>query len=313
MKKGKIKKVMGFVALGICALFFCGVVVRRSGAVGRTFPDNVAEQGEVAQNRSGTIRIAGSTSMARLAGALAEGFMEKYPEIRVTVEFTGSGAGVQEVAAGAIEIGNVSRELTEEERAAGVAENIVALDGIAICVDPGNPVCGLTMEQLSLIYTGEINNWSLAGGEDVPIVVVGREAGSGTRSAFERQAGVEGSCAYTNELDSSGAVMAKVAATPGAIGYISLETAGENVKLLKLDDAEASPENVREGRYRLFRPCIMATRGEIGEQNRMVQVWFAYVYGKEGREITEKLGLAAVEQAAAGQEVGDDEGGTRDS
>ncbi|MCM1025432.1 MAG: substrate-binding domain-containing protein [Roseburia sp.] len=284
--RGKIGKVgcIAITALGIGSLTVCGAAIRRNAA-----------------NPSETIRLSGSTSMARLSGALAEGFMEKYPGITVTVEFTGSGSGLREAADGAVEIGNSSRELSEEEKASGVVGNRVALDGIAICVDPKNPVQGLTMDQLALIYTGGVNHWTFAGGEDIPIVVVGREAGSGTRSAFERQAGVEGICRYANELDSSGAVMAKVAATPGAIGYISLETAEDSVKLLKLDGIEAEPEMVREGRYPLARPYIMATRGEIGEQSQVVQLWFEYVYGEEGRKIIEGLGLAAERETPTGQ------------
>ncbi|MCM1188042.1 MAG: phosphate ABC transporter substrate-binding protein [bacterium] len=243
---------------------------------------------------SGTLRMAGSTSMARLAGALAEGFMEKYPDVTVTVEFTGSGAGIEAVADGSADIGNSSRALSEREKEKGVTENTVALDGIAVCVDRDNPVDGLTRKQLALIYTGGVNNWSEVGGKDLPIVVVGREAGSGTRSAFESLSGVEGSCAYANELDSSGAVTAKVASTPGAIGYISLETADGSVKLLSLEGVEPTAKNVETGDYRLSRPCIMATRGEISCQSRLVQAWFEYVLGEEGQEIAEKIGLAAV-------------------
>lgn len=131
---------------------------------------------------SGSISMAGSTSMEKLSNALAESFMAKYPGVTVTAEFTGSGAGVEAVAAGSVDIGNASRNLTEEEKAGGVAENIVAIDGIAVVTDPANTASGLTREQLSGIYTGEIKNWKDAGGADQAIVVVGREAGSGTRA-----------------------------------------------------------------------------------------------------------------------------------
>lgn len=296
-------------SLWISALAACGAAVWGSDVVGRydadDLPEPTREEGKQESFReegrteiSGGIRLAGSTSMARLSLALAERFMEIYPKVTVTVEFTGSGAGIRDVASGITDIGNASRTLTEEERAAGVVENVVALDGIAVCVDPDNPVAGLTMDQLALIYTGGVNNWALVGGRDLPVVVIGREAGSGTRAAFEKQAGVEELCAYANELDSSGAVMAKVASTPGAIGYISLETAKDSVKLLKLDDAEASAENIREGRYKLVRPCIMATKGEIVDQSQVIQVWFEFVLGEEGQRITEEIGLAAVGKEA---------------
>ena len=154
---------------------------------------------------------------------LAESFMEKYPDVTVTVEFTGSSAGVEAALSGASDIGNSSRNLKDEEKSAGAVENIVAIDGIAVAVDPKNTVTDLTKDQLISIYTGEVKNWSDLGGENMPIVVVGREAGSGTRGAFEEILGIEDKCVYANELDSTGAVMAKVASTPGAIGYISLD------------------------------------------------------------------------------------------
>lgn len=144
----------------------------------------------------------------------------KYSGVTVTAEFTGSSAGVEAVLAGSCDLGNSSRNLKDEEKTNGAVENIVAIDGIAVVVDPANAVTGLTKEQLAGIYTGEITNWSDVGGEEAP-VVVGREAGSGTRGAFEEILEIENLCAYANELDSTGAVMANVASTPGAIGYVS--------------------------------------------------------------------------------------------
>ena len=164
--------------------------------------------------------MAGSTSMEKLANAVAESFMEKYPNVTVSAEFTGSGAGIESVTAGSVDIGNSSRNLKEEEIAAGAVENIVAIDGIAVVVDPANTVADLSKEQLISIYTGETTNWSELGGADEPIVVVGREAGSGTRGAFEEILAIEEACVYANELDSTGAVMAKVASTPGASTFL---------------------------------------------------------------------------------------------
>ena len=144
-----------------------------------------AAAAEIPADLSGTVSMAGSTSMEKLANALAESFMAAYPGVTVTAEFTGSGAGIEAVTAGSVDIGNASRNLTEDEKAAGIAENIVAIDGIAVVVDTANEVAGLTSDQLASIYKGEVTNWSEVGGADQPIVVVGREAGSGTRSAFE--------------------------------------------------------------------------------------------------------------------------------
>ena len=152
---------------------------------------------------SGKITLAGSTSMEKLSNAAAEVFMEKYPEITVTAEFTGSGAGIEAVTAGSVDIGNSSRNLKDEEKAAGVVENIVAIDGIAVIVNNENVVADVTKDQLADIFKGNITNWSELGGADEPIVVVGRETSSGTRDGFEELVEVEDECAYANELDST--------------------------------------------------------------------------------------------------------------
>ena len=210
-----------------------------------------AAAAEIPADLSGTVSMAGSTSMEKLANALAESFMAAYPGVTVTAEFTGSGAGIEAVTAGSVDIGNASRNLTEDEKAAGIAENIVAIDGIAVVVDTANEVAGLTSDQLASIYKGEVTNWSEVGGADQPIVVVGREAGSGTRSAFEELLAIEDQCAYANELDSTGAVMAKVASTPGAIGYVSLDVLDDTVKTVAVDDVEPTVENIKGGTYAL--------------------------------------------------------------
>ena len=140
-----------------------------------------------------------------------------------------------------------------------------------------------------------MKNWSEVGGEDLPIVVVGREAGSGTRGAFEEILEIEDMCQYANELDSTGAVMAKVASTPGAIGYVSLDVLDDTVKALKIGGVDANEENIKDGSYILSRPFVMATKGEISEQNELVQALFDYVYSAEGQELVKSVGLIAVE------------------
>lgn len=262
-------------------------------------PGDGQAQPEARPELSGSLQIVGSSSMEKLADMLAEGFMEKYPDVSVTVQFTGSSAGIEAVAEGRADIGNSSRELTQEERERGIVENRVGLDGIAVCVDPGNPVDSLTREQLAGIYTGEITGWDQVGGEDVPIVTVGREAGSGTRNAFEELLGVENSCAYANELDSTGAVMARVAATPGAIGYASFDaiwggTKKRHVKALALDGVQPDAKAVKSGAYPLCRPLSMVTKGEIINQSGLVRAWFDYVYGEEGRNAAEKAGIIEI-------------------
>ena len=246
---------------------------------------------EAAAGLSGSITLAGSTSMEKFANALAEAFMEKYPDVTVQAEFTGSSAGVEAVLGGQSDVGNSSRKLKDEEKEKGAVENIVAIDGIAVVTDPANTAADLTKEQLINIYNGTITNWKDAGGADQPIVVIGREAGSGTRGAFEEILKLEDACKYANELDSTGAVMAKVASTPGAIGYVSLEVIDDTVKLLTLNGVEANEENIKTGDYFLSRPFVMATNGEISAQNDLVKALFDYVYSAEGDELVKSVGL----------------------
>lgn len=248
-------------------------------------------QEAAAEDLSGSISMVGSTSMEKFANALSEVFMEKYPNITVQAEFVGSGAGIEAVNNGSADIGNSSRNLTDEEKAEGIAENIVAIDGIAVVVDPANTAADLTKQQLTDIYSGAVTNWSEVGGSDSPIVVVGREAGSGTRSAFEEILGLEDACAYSSELDSTGAVMARVASTPGAIGYVSLDVLDDTVKALNLEGVEPTAENIKSGSYFLSRPFVMATKGEISEQNELVQALFDFVYSDEGDQVIQAVGL----------------------
>ncbi len=245
---------------------------------------------------SGSVATDGSTSMEKFANALSEAFMEKYPKVTVTAEFVGSGAGIEAVSNGTADIGNSSRNLKDEEKAKGVAENIVAIDGIAVVVDPANTVEDLTKDQLTSIYDGTVTNWKDVGGNDAPIVVVGREAGSGTRGAFEELLKLEDACKYSNELDSTGAVMAKVASTPGSIGYVSLDVLDDTVKALKLDGAEPTEENIKAGKYFLSRPFVMATKGEISEQSDLVKALFDFIYSDEGSELVKSVGLITADK-----------------
>ena len=256
-----------------------------------TAAEETEAETEAAADLSGSISMVGSTSMEKFANALSEVFMEKYRNVTVQAEFVGSGAGIEAVTNGSADIGNSSRNLTDEEKANGIAENIVAIDGIAVVVDPANTVADLTKQQLTDIYSGTVTNWSEVGGSDSPIVVVGREAGSGTRSAFEEILGLEDACAYSSELDSTGAVMARVASTPGAIGYVSLDVLDDTVKALNLEGTEPTAENIKAGSYFLSRPFVMATNGEISEQNELVQALFDFVYSDEGDAVIETVGL----------------------
>lgn len=245
---------------------------------------------------SGKITMAGSTSMEKLSNALAEAFMEENSGVTVMAEFTGSSAGIESLLAGSVDIGNASRKLKDSEAGSGAVENIVAIDGIAVVVNPNNSVQDLSQEQLTSIYKGEITNWSELGGSNEPIVVVGREAGSGTRGAFEEILKIEDACKYALELDSTGTVVAKVASTAGAIGYVSLDMVDDTVTALKLDGVEAAAGQIKAGDYFLARPFVMATKGEISEQSELVQAIFEYIYSDAGTELIESIGLIAYEK-----------------
>ena len=252
---------------------------------------NTDKENNQIETLSGKLSLSGSTSMEKVCEALAETFMEEYPDVTVTVEYTGSGAGIESVTNKMVDIGNSSRALKDTEKEKGVVENVIAIDGIAVITNSSNAVENLTKEDLIKIYTGEIKNWKELGGKDENIVVLGREAGSGTRGAFEELLGIVDSCVYAGELDSTGGVKAKVASTEGTIGYVSLDVVDDTVKALKLDGVEATEANIKAGSYLLSRPFVMATNGEISAQNEIVQTWFDYIKSAEGQEVIKSVGL----------------------
>lgn len=280
------KKLLKTMAAGMAALMLAGSLVGCG-----TSASNTKDQRSSGAELQGTVSLAGSTSMEKLCEAMSESFMEAYPDITVTVEYTGSGAGIESLTAGSIDIGNASRGLKDGEKEKGAVENVVAIDGIAVIVDKANAVTDLTTEQLTDIYTGKVTNWSELGGSNEAIVVIGRENGSGTRGAFEELLKVEDACKYAQELDSTGGVLAKVASTPGAIGYVSLDVVDETVQATALNGVEANEENILAGNYMLSRPFVMATMGEIDSQNELVQTWFSYIASEEGQNVISSLGL----------------------
>ena len=256
---------------------------------------NKGKDNNFTKDLSGSITMSGSTSKEKLANVAAEAFMVEYPGVIVSAEFIGSSAGVEAVIAGTVDIGNASRNLKDSEKQSGAVENIIAIDGIAVIVDKANTVTNLTKDQLIQIYKGEVNNWSQVGGADQPIVVVGRESGSGTRGAFEEILEIEDMAKYSNEINSTGGVMAKVASTEGAIGYVSLDVLDNSVIAVNLEGVEATPENIKAGDYLLSRPFVMATKGEISEQNDLVQIFFEYMKSDEGKALIESVGLISAE------------------
>lgn len=209
-------------------------------------------------NAGGTVTTDGSTSMSKVIGALSEAY-ESDTGVTVTYNATGSGSGIQAVQEGRCDIGLSSRSLKDEEKAKGLEETTLALDGIALVVNPENPVSDLDLETISKIYTGEISKWKDVGGNDSDIVLIGREAGSGTRDGFESITYTTDKCQYRQELTSTGDVIATVASNPNAIGYASLSAVKDSVKALKVAGVAPSEETVKDGSYVVQRPFVLVT------------------------------------------------------
>ena len=281
----------------ILALAMCGAMaaVAFTGCSNNGTTSGTSESGNV----SGTITMTGSTSMMNLWEALKEVVPEALPGVTLDAQYTGSGAGIEGVTAGTVDIGNASRALTDEEKANGIVENVVAIDGIAVVVNPENTVSNLTTDQLKQIYTGEVTNWSEVGGPDMSIVVVGRESGSGTRGAFEELLEIDDACKYAQELDSTGGVATTVSSTEGAIGYVSLDALDDTVKAIQIDGVDATEENIVAGTYPLQRPFVMATKGEISEQSELVQEFFNFIYSEQGQQVVSQVGLITVDGPSA--------------
>ncbi len=238
---------------------------------------------------TGSVATNGSTSMQKVMGALTEGFAAVQPGVTVTYDPTGSGSGIEAASNGSADIGLASRGLKDSEKAT-LTETVVARDGIAIVVHPENPVEDLTVEQVAAIAKGEITNWKDLGGSDAPIAFVGREAGSGTRGAFEELTGTEDLCVYNQELTSTGAVIAAVAATPGAIGYASLSAVEDSVKTVKIGGVECTEDTVRDGSYAIQRPFVFATR--TGEPlSEAAQAFFEFALSPEAAELYTAAGV----------------------
>lgn len=235
----------------------------------------------------------GSTSMEEVIGSLGEAFEEK-EGITVTYNPTGSGSGIKAVSEGRCDIGLSSRVLKDEEKAEGLAETVLAYDGIAIIVNPENPVSDLDVETIAKIYTGKITNWKDAGGNDAEIVLIGREAGSGTRDGFESVTGTEEKCRYRQELTSTGDVITTVSQNPAAIGYASLASIKDSVKVLKIGGVAPSEETVKDGSYVVQRPFILITKeSEALPEN--AQKFFDYITSEDAVEIIASAGVVAAQ------------------
>ncbi len=246
-----------------------------------------------AKKESGSVSTDGSTSMEKVIGALGEQFMKDNDGITFTYNPTGSGSGITAVSEGRCDIGLSSRALKDDEAASGLTGTTVALDGIAIIVNPENPVSDLTIEQIAAVYTGEITNWKDLGGSDAEIVLIGREAGSGTRDGFESITGTKDSCQYRQELTSTGDVIATVASNPNAIGYASLAALKDTVKALGVDGVAPSEAAVKDGSYKVQRPFVLVTK--TGAQlSDAAQKFFDYATSADAASLISAAGAVPV-------------------
>lgn len=245
------------------------------------------------KQETGTVSTDGSTSMEKVIGSLKETFEAENKGITVTYNPTGSGTGITAVAEGRCDIGLSSRDLKEEEKAEGLEGTVVAYDGIAIIVNPENTIDDLTIEDIAKIYTGEIKNWNEVGGEDAEIVLIGREAGSGTRDGFESITGTEDSCKLRQELTSTGDVITTVAGNSAAIGYASLASVKESVKALSVGGIAPSEGTIKDGSYEVQRNFVLVTKKDA-KLSDAAQKFFSYITSSDASEVIRQAGAVPI-------------------
>ena len=245
------------------------------------------------QKEAGTVSTDGSTSMEKVIGALGEAFEGQNSGVTFTYNPTGSGSGIQAVKEGRCDIGLSSRDLKDEEIADGLKATVLAYDGIAVIVNPENPVVDLDMDNISKIYTGEITNWKDVGGQDAEIVLIGREAGSGTRDGFESITKTEDACQYRQELTSTGDVITAVSQNPAAIGYASLASVNEQVQTVRVNGVEPTEDSIKDGSYVIQRPFILVTK-EDTPLSDTAQKFFDFATSVEAAQFISAAGAVSV-------------------
>ena len=243
---------------------------------------------------SGNVATGGSTSMKNVIAALTEGFAEIEPGVTVSYDPTGSGAGITGATDKTLDIGLSSRALKDDEKA-DVDGTTIAMDGIAIIVNNASKVEDLTVDQLKQMFTGEITNWSEVGGDDGEIVLIGREAGSGTRDGFESIVDVKDSCKYAQELTATGAVISAVEANPLAIGYASLSAVGDTVKMVTVGGVECSEETVKDGSYEVQRPFVFVTNKSV-TLSEQAQAFFDFATSADAADLIRTAGAVPVNE-----------------
>ena len=286
-----MKKILAFALSAVMALALlagCGNQTDNNSS-----NDNGGDASDTpAASVSGTVSTDGSTSMEKVIGALSESYMAANKDVTVNYNPTGSGAGITAVQEGTCDIGLSSRALKDEEKAAGLKETVLAYDGIAIIVHPDNPVSDLSIEQIAKLYTGEITNWKDVGGSDAEVVLIGREAASGTRDGFESITGTKDKCQYRQELTSTGDVITAVSQNPDAIGYASLAAIKDSVKALSVDGVTPSETTVKDGSYPVQRPFVLVTV-EGKALSAAAQSFFDYATSADAADIIAKAGAVA--------------------
>ena len=285
-----MKKTLAFVLTAVMSLSLLAGCGSKTTAPDNTNNDQPQQQTE--EKLSGSVSTNGSTSMEKVIGALSEQFMADNSGVSVTYDPTGSGAGIEAASNGSADIGLASRALKDEEKAGGLTETVVALDGIAVIVNAGSKVEDLSVEQIAKIFTGEITDWSEVGGEAGKISCIGREAGSGTRDGFESITGTKDACQYRQELTSTGDVITAVSQNPDAIGYASLAAVKDSVKALNVGGVTPGEATVKDGSYTVQRPFVLVTKEGV-TLSPVAQAFFDYATSAEAAPIISAAGAVS--------------------
>ena len=290
-----MKKIISIALAAVLALALLAGCGSSAAPATTTAPaaDSAAPAPEAPAELSGTVATDGSTSMEKVIGALGEAFMEQNKGVTFTYNPTGSGSGITAVGEDRCDIGLSSRALKDDEKASGLKETVLALDGIAVIVNPANPVSDLDVETIAKIYTGEITNWKEVGGNDAEIVLIGREAGSGTRDGFESITDTKDSCKYRQELTSTGDVITTVSTNPDAIGYASLAALKDNVKALTVGGIAPTEDTVKDGSYVIQRPFVLVTK-DGAELSTAAKAFFDYATSADAADLIAAAGAVAV-------------------
>lgn len=276
------------------ALTACGGAASSASTAASTAESTASSAAQAAGTLSGNVATGGSTSMKNVIAALTEGFAEVEPGVTVSYDPTGSGAGITGATDKTLDIGLSSRALKDEEKN-DVDGTTVALDGIAIIVNKASKVADLSVDQLKQMFTGEITNWKDVGGEDGEIVLIGREAGSGTRDGFESIVDVKDSCKYAQELTATGAVISAVEANPLAIGYASLSAVGDTVAMVTVEGVECSEDTVKDGSYKIQRPFVFVTNKSV-TLSEQAQAFFDFATSKDAADLIRTAGAVPMNE-----------------